>query len=67
MAFALSSGAMQIVDGLAMALLLGAAVAFVLGGTALARAEDLKALYWLVIGIVAVRAAVQVARPGAKA
>ncbi len=27
------------------------------------RAEDLKALYWLVVGVVAVRAAVQIARP----
>ena len=34
---------------------------------ALARAEDLKAFYWLAVGVVTVRAAVQVVRPGAKA
>jgi hypothetical protein len=58
---------MQLADGLAIALLLAAGAAFFVGNSALARAEDLKAIYWLVVGIVAVRAAVQVARPGAKA
>jgi hypothetical protein len=58
---------MQLVDVLAVALLLAAAAAFLLGGSALARAEDLQAIYWLVVGVVSLRAAVQVARPGAKA
>jgi hypothetical protein len=58
---------MQVGDVLAVALLIAAALAFWLGNSALARADDLKALYWLVIGVVAVRGAVQVARPGAKA
>jgi len=58
---------MQLVDALAIVLIVAAAAAFVLGDAALARAEDLKALYWLVIGVVSVRAAVQIARPRAKA
>jgi hypothetical protein len=58
---------MQPVDVLAIALVLGAAVAFVLGEAALAGAEDLHALYWLCVGVVSLRAAVQIARPGAKA
>jgi len=57
---------MQLVDVLAIVLLVAAVAAFWLGDVALTRAEDLKALYWLVIGVVAVRAATQVARPGAK-
>ena len=44
-----------------------AAVAFWMGNSALARAEDLKAVYWLIVGFIAVRGAVRVARPGAKA
>lgn len=55
---------MQLVDVLAIVLVVAAAVAFVLGESALARAEDLTALYWLAVGIVSLRAAVQVARPG---
>lgn len=58
---------MHVGDALAVALLVAAAAAFWFGNGALARAEDLKALYWLVIGIVALRGAVQVARPGTKA
>ena len=57
---------MQIVDVLAVALLIAAAAAFVLGEGALARAEDLHALYWLAVGVASLRAATQVARPGAK-
>jgi len=58
---------MQLVDALAAALVLGSGVTFALGEAALARAEDLHALYWLAVGIVCLRAAVQVGRPGAKA
>jgi hypothetical protein len=57
---------MQIGDILAIVLLAGAAVAFGMGSMALSRAEDLKALYWLMIGVFALRGAVQVGRPGAK-
>lgn len=55
---------MHWVDGLAIVLVVAAAAAFVLGEMALTRAEDLQALYWLVVGVVALRSAVQVARPG---
>jgi hypothetical protein len=58
---------MQLADYLAIALLIAAAAAFLLGESALARAEDLHALYWLAVGVTSVRASVLVARPGAKA
>jgi hypothetical protein len=58
---------MQLVDVLAIVLVVVAAVALLFGESALARAEDLQAVYWLIVGIVSLRAAVQVARPGAKA
>lgn len=58
---------MQLADALAVVLIVIAAVAFWFGNAALSRAEDLKALYWLLVGVVTVRAAVQVARPGLKA
>jgi hypothetical protein len=58
---------MQLVDVLAIALLVAAGAAFLLGASALGRADDLRAIYWLVVGVVSLRAAVQVARPGAKA
>ncbi len=53
-------------DFIAIALLIMAAAAFFVGSSALARAEDLKALFWLVVGVVSVRGAVVVARPGAR-
>jgi hypothetical protein len=58
---------MKAVDVLAIALVAGAAAAFFVGEVAIARTEDLQGLYWLVVGVVCVRAGVQVARPGAKA
>jgi hypothetical protein len=57
---------MKIVDLLAIALVVGAAAAFFAGELAIARTEDLRALYWLAVGVVCVRAGVQVAGPGAK-
>jgi hypothetical protein len=57
---------MQLVDVMAIALLVAAGVAFFVGESALSRAEDLQALYWLAVGVVSLRAAVQIARPGAK-
>jgi hypothetical protein len=54
---------MQLLDGIALAMLAAAGLAFGVGASSLARADDLKALYWIVVGVVAVRAAVQVARP----
>jgi hypothetical protein len=60
----MSYPAFVVSDVLAILLLVGAAVAFAMGGSALARAEDLRALYWLAVGIVSVRASVHMARPG---
>jgi hypothetical protein len=58
---------MQLLDVLAAGLVLGAAVAFAFGATALARANDIEAIYFLVVGIVALRAGIQIVRPGASA
>jgi hypothetical protein len=54
-------------DALAIALAVGAGAAFLVGERSLAAADDLHALYWLAVGIASLVAAVQVARPGAKA
>jgi hypothetical protein len=54
---------MHLLDGIALTMLVAAGIAFGVGASSLARADDLKALYWLVVGIVAVRGAVQIARP----
>jgi len=58
---------MQLLDALAAALVVGAATAFTFGALALARSSDLDALYFLVVGVVALRAGVQIVRPGASA
>lgn len=57
---------MQWSDALAIALVLSAGAAFLLGERALSAAEDMRAIYWLAVGVVSLNAAVQVARPGAK-
>ncbi len=54
-------------DVVAIVLLIMSAAAFLVGSSSLARAEDLKALFWLVVGVVSVRGAVVVARPGGRA
>lgn len=56
---------MHAFDVVAALLVVLAVVAFGVGNAALARSEDLHALYWLVVGVVSMRAAVQLARPGA--
>ncbi len=56
---------MQAFDVVAALLVVLAVVAFAVGNSALARAEDIHAVYWLVVGVVSMRAAVQLARPGA--
>ena len=61
------SSGMQLLDALAALLVLGAAAAFTLGALALTRANDVEALYFLVVGIVALRAGVQIVRPGTSA
>jgi hypothetical protein len=58
---------MQMLDVLAAVLVVGATCVFVLGALALSRASDVEAIYYLVTGIIALRAAVQLARPGAGA
>ena len=58
---------MQLLDVLAALLVAGAAAAFTFGAIALGRANDVEAIYFLVIGIVALRAGVQLVRPGASA
>ncbi len=57
---------MQWADAFAIVLAVSAGAAFLFGEQALARVEDLRALYWLAIGVLSLRAAVQIARPGAK-
>lgn len=54
---------MRVIDAFAALFLVGAGGAFVMGGLALAKASDLEALYWLVVGLSAMRASVQIARP----
>ena len=61
------SGGMQLLDALAALLVLGAAAAFTFGALALTRSNDVEALYFLVIGVVALRAGVQIVRPGTSA
>jgi hypothetical protein len=58
---------MAFLDVLAGLLVIGAAAAFTFGAMALARASDIEALYFLIIGIVALRSGVQLVRPGASA
>lgn len=58
---------MQPVDALAVLLVFGAAAAFTFGALALSRASDVEALYFLVVGVVALRAGVQIVRPGTRA
>ena len=58
---------MHLLDALAALLVLGAGAAFTFGALALARANDVEAIYLLVIGIVALRSGVQLLRPGASA
>jgi len=58
---------MQLLDVLAVVLVIGAAAAFVVGALALARSSDVEAIYFLVVGTVALRAGVQLVRPGASA
>ncbi|GAC1560630.1 MAG: hypothetical protein NVS3B10_18820 [Polyangiales bacterium] len=58
---------MQVLDVLAAALVFGATAAFAFGALALTRSNDVEAFYFLVVGVVALRAGVQLVRPGASA
>ncbi|MEZ4225858.1 MAG: hypothetical protein R3B13_33230 [Polyangiaceae bacterium] len=53
----------RLVDALSVVLLLGSAFAFGAGVDALAERRDLTALYWLVVGALTLKAAVDVVRP----
>jgi len=57
---------MHLYDVLAVLILVLGAVAFALGAAALARADDLIALYWMVAGLTTMRASVQIARSGVR-
>jgi hypothetical protein len=52
------------IDVVGSCLLVLAVVAIAFGQAALARAEDLDALYWLAVGLAGLAAAVQITRPG---
>lgn len=54
---------MSVVDGLGIALLLFAAVAFAGGVRALGEQQDLVAVYWLIIGGLLLKAATEIVRP----
>jgi hypothetical protein len=56
---------MQLSDMLAIVLAVASGAAFLVGEAALARAEDVHAIYWLTVGAISLHAAVQLARPGA--
>ncbi len=53
----------KVVDLASILLLVGAAVAFSLGVRALQTQQDLLALYWLVIGALALRSSTDLLRP----
>jgi hypothetical protein len=53
----------KVIDALSILLVLGAALAFSLGVAALAERRDLIAIYWLVVGGLVLRAAVELLRP----
>lgn len=54
---------MRIADALGVLLVVFAAICFWLGQSALARAEDLPAVYWLLTGLAALRGGVLAVRP----
>ena len=58
---------MRLSDAVGLALLVFASCAFGFGEVALSEAEDLRSVYWLTVGVVALRASVAVVRPGARA
>jgi hypothetical protein len=53
----------KVVDALSILLVLGASLAFAVGVAALGERRDLAALYWLAIGGLVLRAAVELLRP----
>ncbi len=57
----------KIIDVLSVLLVLGAIAAFALGVAALGERRDLIALYWLAIGGLVLRSAVELLRPRSSA
>lgn len=55
----------RLIDILSVVLLLGALSAFILGFVALGARRDLPALYWLIVGALALRASTNLLRPRA--
>lgn len=53
----------KVVDALSILLVLGAVLAFSVGVAALGDRRDLSAIYWLAIGGLVVRSAVELLRP----
>jgi len=57
----------KVVDALSILLVLGASAAFAVGVAALGEHRDLAAIYWLAIGGLVLRAAVELLRPRSSA
>jgi hypothetical protein len=57
----------KVVDALSILLVLGASLAFAVGVAALGERRDLAAIYWLAIGGLVLRAAVELLRPRSSA
>ena len=57
----------KVVDALSILLVLGASLAFAVGVLALGERRDLAAIYWLAIGGLVLRAAVELLRPRSSA
>jgi len=53
----------KVVDALSILLVLGASLAFAVGVAALGERRDLSAIYWLAVGGLVLRAAVELLRP----
>jgi hypothetical protein len=58
---------MKLAELLGAGLVMGATCAFVAGELSIARAQDLRGIYWLAVGVASLRAAVQMAQPERKA
>ena len=58
---------MQVTDAVAILLTVGAGVAFIVGERALARVDDMQAIYWLTVGMGSLYASVRLVKPGTKA
>jgi hypothetical protein len=55
---------MHLIDIMGVTLLVLSVAAFAFGQMALARSDDGSAIYWLLVGVAGMTAAVQITRPG---